>query len=142
MVLPDILLTYTLLEPQTGLLAIVSFFGPQEAAQPWLDEFVALGPTLWQNQTISWNNLAQDSGFGAGAKACVRGIYNNHYSIGANQTSATTYTDVVNQFATFAASRPWYNGAFVVQRFNTTATLAVPENGRGVYPGRDIGSLM
>ena len=136
------MLTLTPLELQTGLLAIVSYFGSQEDAQPWLDEFVALGPTRWQNQTISWNNLAEDSGFGAGAAACTRGIYNNHYTVGANQTSATTYTDVVNQFAAFAASRPWYNGAFVVQRFNTTATLAVPEKKRGVYPGRDIGSLM
>lgn len=130
------------MESQTNLLAIVSFFGPQEAAQPYIDDFVALGPTLWQNQTIGWNNLSQDSGFGAGAQACVRGLYNNHYSIGANQTSATTYTDVFNKFVTFAASRPWYEGALVVQRFNTTATLAVPENERGVYPGRDIGTLL
>jgi len=136
------LLTHTLIEPQTVFLAFMSFFGPQKAAQPWLDRFIALGPTRWQNQTISWNNLGQQTGFGAGANACVRGIYNNHYSIGANQTSVTTYTHAVNQFASFAASRPWYKGAFVVQRFNTAATLAVPKHKRGVYPGRDFGTLM
>lgn len=127
---------------ETSLQASMSFFGTQEAAQPWLDQFLSLGPTRWQNQTIGWNNLSQSSGFGTGANACVRGVYNSHPSVGANQTSAATYTDVLNQFVDIMASRPWFTGSFVIQRFNTTASLAVPEDKRGVYPGREIGTLI
>lgn len=119
----------------------MTFFGTQEAAQPWIDQFLALGPNRWQSQTIPWWNASQSSGFGAGGNACVRGVYNNHPSVGTKQTSAATYTSVFNQYVDFASSRPWFRGAFIIQRFNTTATLAVPKHKRGVYPGREIGSL-
>ena len=120
----------------------MSFFGTQEAAQPWVDQFLALGPTKWQNQTISWSNLSEASAFGNGAAACKRGVYNSHPSVGANQSSAATYTAVLNQLVDIMLTRPWFNGIFVVQRFNTEATLAVPKDRRGVYPGREIGTLM
>jgi hypothetical protein len=49
---------------------------------------------------------------------------------------------VFNQYVEIMKARPWLTSALVVQRFNTTATLAVPESKRGVYPGRDFSSLM
>lgn len=138
----EFLADITSLSSQTALTASVSFFGAQEAAQPWIDQFLALGPTKWQNQTIGWNNVSEASAFGTGGDACTRGAYNSHPSIGANQTSAATYTAVLNEFIDFMSIRPWFDGVMVVQRFNTTATLAVPVSKRGVYPGREIGTLM
>jgi len=126
----------------TAVSASLSYFGTQDAAQPWVDQFVALGPTKWQNQTIGWNNLSESASFGAGANACKRGVYNSHPSVGANQSSAATYTAVFNQLVDIMSTRPWFTGSFVVQRFNTTATLAVPEDKRGVYPDRDISTLI
>lgn len=126
----------------SSLSVSTTFFGPYEAAKPWLDHFVALNPTRWQNQTIPWANASQASGFGHGANACVRGAYNNHPTIGTNKTSPATYTKAFNMYIKALSTRPWYTGTFVVQRFNTTATLAVPEAKRGVYPGRHISGLM
>lgn len=124
-------------------IATISYFGPYKAAKPWLDQFIALKPTRWQNQTIPWYNASQSAVFGSGYRQCIRGInYNNHYTVGAKHSDAKTYIDVVNQIAKFAEFRPWYNGVFVVQRFNTAATLAVPHDKRGVYPGRELGTLM
>ena len=122
--------------------ASVSFFGPQEQAQPWLNGFIKLSPSRWQNQTIPWFNLSQSSGFGAGVNVCKIPVYNHHYSVGAKQTAVDPYVETVNAWAEFSSSRPWYNGNFVVQRFNTQVTLAVPENERGVYPGREIAELL
>ena len=120
----------------------MSFFGTQEAAQPWVDQFLALGPTKWQNQTTAWSNLSTAASFGNGGAPCVGDRYNSHPTIGAKQVSAATYTDVLNQLVDIIEARPWFNGAFVVQRFNTTATLAVPQDKRGVYPGREINTLV
>ncbi|KAF2204952.1 FAD-binding domain-containing protein [Delitschia confertaspora ATCC 74209] len=126
----------------TSLSASMSFFGTKEQAQPWVDQFVAIGPTRWQSQTIPWWNASQAQGFGTGSNSCRKGVYNNHPSVGTKQTNAETYTKVVQQHWDFAASRPWFNGIMFLQRFNTTATLAVPKDKQGVYPGREFGSLI
>jgi hypothetical protein len=120
----------------------MTFFGTQAGAQPWIDQLVALGPTRWQNQTIPWPDASAAAAFGNGANACKRGVYNSHPSVGAKQTSASTYVSVLNQYVEIMKTRPWFNGVFVVQRFNTGATLALPKEKRGVYPGREISILM
>lgn len=121
----------------------MSYFGTQAAAQPILDQFVALGPSLWENRTIPWSSLSAVQAFGlSGTAGCTKGIWNNHYTVGANQTDAATYATVFNEFAAFAESRPWFDGLLAIQRFNTEVTLAVPESKQGVYPGRDISTFM
>lgn len=129
-------------ELQPSASASLTYFGAQEAAQPWIDQLLALKPTKWQNSTLPWSKVSESSGFGTGASVCAPGKYNNHPSIGAKQTSASTYTDVFNQYVEIMKARPWLTGSLVVQRFNTAATLAVPESKRGVYPGREFSSIV
>ncbi|EAU36716.1 conserved hypothetical protein [Aspergillus terreus NIH2624] len=126
----------------TSSSASLTYFGTQEAAQPWIDQLLALNPTQWRNATLPWSEVSQNSGFGTGASVCATGKYNNHPSVGAKQTSVSTYIEVFNQYVEIMKARPWLTSALVVQRFNTTATLAVPESKRGVYPGRDFSSLI
>ncbi|KAK5656801.1 hypothetical protein OQA88_4349 [Cercophora sp. LCS_1] len=137
-----VVMTYSHATKQTALSASMTFFGPQKAAQPWIDQFLSLKPNRWQNQTIPWFNASQSAGFGSGANACVRGVYNSHPSVGTKVTAPDTYTNVFNQYFDITAARPWFNGAIVVQRFNTAATLALPKAKQGVYPGREIASLV
>jgi hypothetical protein len=120
----------------------MTYFGTQAGAQPWIDQFVALGPTRWQNQTIPWPNASAAAGFGNGGNPCKRGVYNSHPSVGANQTSSKDYLSVLNQYMDITKETPWFNGVFVVQRFANKATLAVPKEKQGVYPGREIKILV
>lgn len=122
--------------------ASVSFVGTQAQAQPYLDKFLALNPILSRVQSIGWNQLAIQSGFGSALRVCTRGQYANHYGVGANQTNVNVFTDVYNRFAAFSAARPWYAGTMAVQRYSSAAALAVPISKRGVYPWRDIGTLI
>lgn len=131
------------LEPQPTITVAMSYFGTQAAAQPVIDEFVAIGPTRWENKTIPWSDLSKLQNFGAsGTEGCTKGVWTNHYTVGANRTDAATYAKVFNEFATFASSRPWYNGFMSIQRTDTKVTLAVPKSKQGVYPGREIGTFM
>ncbi|CAI7668893.1 unnamed protein product [Penicillium manginii] len=134
--------TYDQTTGETSAAASLTYFGTQEAAQPWIDQFLALNPTRWRNITVPWSKASESASYGEAAAVCNTGVYNNHPSVGAKKTSASTYTEVYNNYVEIMKSRPWLTGALVVQRFNTTATLAVPESKRGVYPGREISSLI
>ncbi|KAE8391158.1 hypothetical protein BDV23DRAFT_171897 [Aspergillus alliaceus] len=107
-----------------------------------IDQLLPLNPTQWRDVTLPLSQVSQNSGFGTGASVCATGKYNNHPSVGAKHTSASTYIDVFNQYVEIMKARPWLTSALIVQRFNTTATLAVPESKRGVYPRRDFSSLI
>ncbi|KAF2172607.1 hypothetical protein M409DRAFT_16570 [Zasmidium cellare ATCC 36951] len=120
-----------------------SYFGTPAQAKPVVDQFVALKPVRWQNQTIPWSQLSQKQGFGAsGPAACIRQLWNNHYSVGTKQTDPATYTSVFNSFNAWAKGKTWYNGNIAIQRFNTNVTLSVPTEQQGVYPGREIGTII
>ena len=120
----------------------MTFFGTQAEAQPFVDQLVALGPTRWRNQSIPWHAASLAQSFDQGAVPCHKGVYNSHPSVGTKVTSAATYTDVLNKYIATMETRPWFTGIFVIQRYNNTATLAVPESKRGVYPGREIQALV
>lgn len=128
---------------QATLGVTFSYFGTPKQAKSVVDAFRALEPIRWQNQTIPWSQLSQKQGFGnSGAAACIRQVWNNHYSIGTKVTSVSTYTKAFNELAAFAATRPWYQGNIAIQRFNTDVTLSIPVEQQGVYPGREIGTIM
>ncbi|KAL9623135.1 MAG: hypothetical protein Q9204_007978, partial [Flavoplaca sp. TL-2023a] len=128
---------------QSTLTVAMSYFGTQVAAQPVIDQFVAIGPTRWENKTVPWSALSAAQNFGAsGETGCFKGVWTNHYTVGSNRTDAVTYAKVYNDFTAFARSRPWFNGFLAIQRFNTEVTLALPKSEQGVYPGRDISTFI
>ncbi|KAF6222868.1 hypothetical protein HO133_000919 [Letharia lupina] len=118
------------------------FYGTQEAAQPYLDKLIALNPLRYQNLTVGWNNLTNVAGFGHASGVCARGDYTTHYSLGANRTDVATFSAFFDNFTAFSAANPWFDGSFALERYNTKAALAVPESERGVYPWRDIKTLV
>ncbi|KAM0810175.1 putative FAD-binding PCMH-type domain-containing protein [Seiridium cardinale] len=122
--------------------ANVAFFGPYEAAKPYLDQLVAVGPLLWQNESVGWNVVTNIAGFGNAKNACIRGSYNNHFMVGVKQTDVAAYTSFFNDFAAWNLNRPWFGGSLVFQRYNAAAAQALPESERGAYPWRDIGTLI
>ena len=126
---------------QPTLSATVSYFGTQEAFQPYLDKFLALNPPTWRNLTIPWPQLDLVASFGNGARACTRGLYYHQHHIGTRVTDVPTFTSVYNQWTDFVGARPWFNGAMVIQRYGAETGLAVPEEDRGAYPWRDIRDL-
>lgn len=99
---------------------------------------LSLNPLRYQNITVGWNQVTKVAGFGRAQAVCVRGTYTNHYGVGAGRTDPATFSQFVQNLTVFSAANPWFSGAFSIQRYDTTATLAVPESQRGVYPWRDI----
>jgi hypothetical protein len=124
------------------LSASISFIGTQEQAQPFINELLTLEPFLWRNVSIGWNLLTVTQGFGQGEKACTRGVYVNHFNIGAKQTNVTTFSNMFARHADYLAANEWFNGQLVFQRYGTATALSVPPKQRGVYPGREIKLLM
>ncbi|KAL8990177.1 MAG: hypothetical protein Q9169_008190 [Polycauliona sp. 2 TL-2023] len=128
---------------QTTLTVAMSYFGPQAAAQPILNQLIAIGPLRWVNRTIPWSSLSIQQNFGAsGTAGCFKGVWNNHYTVGANQTDAITYSSAFTKFAAFQKARPWFDGLFVIQRTNTEVTTSLPKSQQGVYPGREISTFI
>ncbi|KAL8963827.1 MAG: hypothetical protein Q9183_004924, partial [Haloplaca sp. 2 TL-2023] len=121
----------------------MSYFGPETEAKPIIDQFVTLNPNKWENRTVAWSNLSLVQNFGAsGTAGCAKGVWNNHYTIGANRTDASTYAKAYDQLVDFARSRPWFNSFLAIQRFNTDVTLSLPKRAQGVYPGREISTFI
>jgi len=120
------------------------FFGTQQAAQPYIDQLVALNPSMWRNLSVPWPQLATTAGFGNAAKsACgAKRTYISDFSIGVNTTDQSTYTSYFNDLVEFSKANPWYRGSFVLQRYGTQGPLAVPQNERGVYPWREVKTQM
>jgi fumiquinazoline A oxidase len=116
------------------------FFGTQQAAQPFIDQLVALNPLVWRNLSVPWNQLATTAGFGNAVKgACdASRTYTSDFSIGMGQTDQPTYTSFYNNLVEFSKQNPWYRGQFVVERYGTEGPLAVPQRERGVYPWRHV----
>lgn len=127
---------------QPTLGAIVTFFGTQEEAQPFLDKFIALDPILWRNISVPWPELDTVAGFGNGAHACPRGTYATHYGVGSNRTDVATFAKIYADFAEYALTRPWYTGSMAIQRFGAKKSLELPKKDQGAYPWRDIKLLM
>jgi hypothetical protein len=103
---------------------------------------LALGPTRFRNQSLPWSDASAAASFGTAGNACRKGVYNSHPSVGANQTSPETYVRVLRQYMDTMRTRSWFTGVFVIQRFATEATLALPKSKQGVYPGREIKTLV
>jgi hypothetical protein len=119
-----------------------SYFGTPAEAKYIVDQFVALEPVRWQNQTIPWSELSEKQGFGnSGKAACTRQVYNNHYSVGTKVTSPETLVKVYNTYNEWVGARPWYIGNIAIQRYNTSQAMSVPVDQQGVYPGREIGTV-
>ncbi|KAK8109408.1 FAD binding domain protein [Apiospora kogelbergensis] len=121
----------------------VYYFGPYEAAKPYLQALVDIEPVRWHNASLGWDGMTQAAGFGQTfAKACVRGRYTSHYTAGLNQTDVHTWKTVFRQFASWSGPRPWFQGSIILQRYNAKVTQQVPEADCGAYPWRDIGTLV
>ena len=119
------------------------YFGPFETAKPYLQQLVDLEPVRWHNESLGWNVMTQAAGFGQTfAKACVKGKYTSHYTVGLNQTDVKTWDDIFSRFVSFSRTRPWFHGSIILQRYNAKVTQQVPEEDRGAYPWRDIGTLV
>ncbi|KAK7916853.1 hypothetical protein PG985_010461 [Apiospora marii] len=125
------------------LSATAYFFGPHAAAAPYLAQLAALGPTKWHNETVGWNGMTQAAGFGQTfAKACRGGKYTNHWTAGLRRTDVPTWSAVYAGLARWSATRPWVRGSVILQRYNAGVTKQLPEAQQGVYPWRDIGTLV
>ena len=120
----------------------MTYLGTQEQAQPYIDKVLAMNPTTWRNISVGWNLLTYDQVFGQGEAACVRGVYVNHYNIGTSYTNVATYTDAYNKHAAFVEANTWFSGQLTFQRYGAKTALSVPENKRGVYPWRNIKTLV
>ncbi|KAK8023539.1 hypothetical protein PG993_011605 [Apiospora rasikravindrae] len=119
------------------------YFGPYEAAQPYLQKLVDRKPIHWRNETLGWNGMTQAAGFGQTfAKACVRGRYTSHFTAGIKQTDPDTWASVLANFTNWSAARPWFKGSIILQRYNAKVTQQLPVEDRGAYPWRDIGTLV
>ncbi|RYP83761.1 hypothetical protein DL770_005339 [Monosporascus sp. CRB-9-2] len=114
----------------------------EEEAQPYLDPLIALEPVQWRNQSISWNRLTAEAGFGNSVRACVRGNYVNRHHLGTRRTDVATFMSIYNEYVDWIAARPWYFGSLVIQRYSAASARAVPVPERGVYPWRNIELLI
>lgn len=133
---------YNATSGEPTLSANVAFYGTQQAAQPYLDKLIALDPIRWQNLSVPWDQLTTVAGFGHMAAGCNTPTYTNHYHVGVKATDVDTMASTYDELANYAASRPWYRPLFAFQRYNSKASVALPEAQRGVYPWRDIRTLV
>ncbi|KAK7946046.1 FAD-linked oxidoreductase afoF [Apiospora aurea] len=118
------------------------YFGPYEAAYPYLQKLVDLKPIHWRNETLGWNGMTQAAGFGQTfAKACVRGRYTTNFSAGIRQTDPDTWASVLAKFTDWSAARPWFKRSMILQRYNAKVDAAVSLGGPGLmkatYDGPD-----
>ncbi|KAK3324866.1 hypothetical protein B0H66DRAFT_472065 [Apodospora peruviana] len=120
----------------------IGFFGTDAEFKPFLDKLVALNPVFYRTITVPWNGWSTVAGFGNAIRACDRGDWTNHYSVGVKQTDVATFTSFFNDITQFTAARPWYNPEIAFQRYNSKVTMAVPKAKQGVYPWRDIRMLV
>lgn len=115
------------------LTAGVIYYGPTADAQPYFDQFIALGPvqqTILNVTTLEMYSILSQS-------ACSNGERVNDYSIGLAQTDVSTVIDIFAEWTNFSATHSDYNGFLVFQRYSNEVLLQTPIN-ETAYPWRDI----
>ncbi|KAL5365929.1 hypothetical protein BJX96DRAFT_182060 [Aspergillus floccosus] len=125
-------LGYDHTQHQPTIFAMMAFTGTAKAAQPYIDQFLALQPIEITIETVPWHNRdAPDPEY------CQRGDHYSLYNIGLQRTDPPTLESYFNNVTEFSAANPWFDSMLMYERQSPSAVLAVPESRRGVYPWRD-----
>ncbi|RAO65272.1 uncharacterized protein BHQ10_001284 [Talaromyces amestolkiae] len=129
--------TYNQTSGQAAINVNLVYFGSYDDFQPYVDQFLAINPTQWQNVTVPWNQLIGAANFGTPSRGCETNSHINFFSIALNQTDPLTFQGFFDDLILFSQQNPSYNGAWVIERYGTQGPLAIPEESRGVYPWRE-----
>ena len=129
-------------QPVIALNAI--YFGPQEEAEPLLQPFWDLKPTMsnislvGQDQYFDaafFNFFGQDNG------ACTPNQHINIFTVGLKQTHLPTFESFYANLTDFWIANPGYQGRWLMQRYPTQALQAVPDEATA-YAYRDVQMYM
>ncbi|KAH8691967.1 FAD binding domain protein [Talaromyces proteolyticus] len=122
----------TIQEPSIGVNLV--FWGSQEEFAQYINQFIALNPTTWTNETLPWDGLTDAAGRGT---ACETNLHINPYTIALNQTNARVFEGFFTDFITFSQENPTYAGDFAIERYSSQGPMSAPPERRGVYPWRE-----
>jgi hypothetical protein len=113
------------------------YFGPQSAAQPYLDALNSFSPVLTDLNYVTWPELGPSQFFGDDPSECADNQYINFYSIGLGQTDVATFEEFFGEFIAFCEANEAYDGTWTTQRYGIQNTISA-SRGETLYPWRDI----
>ena len=100
--------------------------------------FTDLKPAVQVINTIPWNRLLVDTGFGLGAGVCVKGMQHSMYSVATKQLSAPDYIDAFRKYKDLYDQYPETRASTLeIEVFPHQAVVAVPLDSTA-YPWRDV----
>jgi fumiquinazoline A oxidase len=110
------------------------YFGPVSEAQPYIDQFAAVGPVVQVVTYLPQTNLYYQS---ETSGVCDTGKIISAHTLGFDRTDVTNYEAHFADMTAFYKATPSFQGISVFQYYSNKVTLQTPAS-ETAFPWRDI----
>lgn len=110
------------------------YFGPVSEAQPYINQFAAVGPVVQSVTYLPQTDLYYQS---ETAGVCDTGHIISAHTLGFNHTNVASYEAHFADMTAFYIANPSFQGISVFQYYSNKATLRTPAS-ETAFPWRDI----